>query len=152
MLPEATAELLVSTLPLQASFDGALADELFLLGRLLFGGVLAFNGLNHFLDTESMVGYADAKGIPAAGLMVPFTGGMLLFGGLGIAAGVLPMLAAGALVVFLLVTTPVMHDFWDAPEEQAQGELIHFLKNVAMTGAALALLAISTTAWPYALG
>jgi hypothetical protein len=30
--------------------------------------------------------------------------------------------------------------------------MINFLKNVAMTGAALALLAISTTAWPYALG
>ena len=151
MLPVATSELLVSTLPLQASFDGPLTAELFLLGRLLFGGVLAFNGLNHFLDAESMAGYAGAKGVPAPGLAVPATGGLLLFGGLGIAAGVLPTLAAGALVVFLLVTTPVMHDFWAAPEEQKQGEMINFLKNVAMTGAALALLAISTTAWPYAL-
>jgi len=152
MLPVATSELLVSTLPLQASFDGPLTAELFLLGRLLFGGVLAFNGLNHFLDSDSMAGYADAKGVPAAGLMVPFTGGLLLFGGLGIAAGVVPPLAAGALIVFLVVTTPLMHDFWAVPDEQKQGEMINFLKNVAMTGAALALLAISTTAWPYALG
>jgi uncharacterized membrane protein YphA (DoxX/SURF4 family) len=83
--------------------------------------------------------------------MIPISGGVLLFGGLGVAAGVLPTLAAGALIGFLLVTTPVMHDFWAVPEEQQQGELINFLKNVAMTGAALALLAISTTAWPYAL-
>ena len=151
MLPTTVSELLVSTLPLQAGFDGALAGELFLLGRLLFGGVLAFNGLNHFLDADSMAGYAGAKGVPAPGLMVPFTGGVLLFGGIGIAAGVLPSLAAGALVVFLVVTTPMMHDFWAVPDDQKQGEMVDFLKNVAMTGAALALLAISTTAWPYAL-
>ena len=151
MLPTTVSELFVSTFPLQTALDGALAAELFLLGRLLFGGVLAFNGLNHVLDADSMTGYAGAKGVPVPGVLVPFTGGMLLFGGLGIAAGVLPSLAAGALVVFLIVTTPVMHDFWAVPDDQKQGEMVNFLKNVAMTGAAIALLAISTTAWPYAL-
>ena len=147
MLSTTIADPFVSTPPLQAGLDGALAGELFLLGRLLFGGVLA----NHFLDADSMAGYAGAKGVPAPGVMVPFTGGVLLFGGIGIAAGVLPSLAAGALVVFLVVTTPVMHDFWAVPDDQKQGEMVNFLKNVAMTGAAIALLAISTTAWPYAL-
>ena len=151
MLVTEATELAIGLTPLQLGGSGPLTDELFLLGRLLFGGVLAFNGLNHFLDAESMAGYAGAKGVPAPGLAVPATGGLLLFGGLGVAAGVLPTLAAGALVVFLVVTTPVMHDFWAAPEEQKQTEMINFLKNVAMTGAALVLLAISTTAWPYAL-
>jgi len=151
MLVTEAAELAIGLTPLQLGGEGPLTGELFLLGRLLFGGVFAYNGLNHFLDAESMVGYAGAKGVPAPGIMIPISGGVLLFGGLGIAAGVLPTLAAGALIGFLLVTTPVMHDFWAVPEEQQQGELINFLKNVAMTGAALALLAISTTAWPYAL-
>ena len=151
MLVTEAAELAIGLTPLQLGGEGPLTGELFLLGRLLFGGVFAYNGLNHFLDAESMVGYAGAKGVPAPGLMIPISGGVLLFGGLGIAAGVLPTLAAGALIGFLLVTTPVMHDFWAVPEEQQQGELINFLKNVAMTGAALTLLAISTTAWPYAL-
>lgn len=151
MLPTVQIELLTLA-PLQLSFDGALSAELFLLGRLLFGGILAFNGLNHFLDAESMAGYAGAKGVPAPGFMVPFTGGLLLFGGLGVALGVLSTLAAGALVVFLAVTTPLMHDFWAVPDEQKQGELINFLKNVALAGAALVLLAISAGAWPYALG
>lgn len=150
LVTEATA-LAIGFTPLQLG-GGLLTGELFLLGRLLFGGVLAFNGLSHFLNAESMAGYAGAKGVPAPRVAVPASGGLLLFGGLGIAAGVLPTLAAGGLIVFLVVTTPVMHDFWAAPDEQAEGELINFLKNVAMTGAALALFAISTTAWPYALG
>lgn len=138
--------------PLQAEvFDAPLAAELFLVGRLLFGGVLAFTGLNHFLDTESMVGYADAKGVPAAGLAVPFSGGMLVFGGLGVALGFVPTIAAGALAVFLLVTTPTMHDFWAVPEDQRQSEVTAFLKNVGLFSAAIALLALSTIDWPYAL-
>jgi len=131
----------------------AAGEAIFLVGRVLFGVVLAFMGLNHFMDTESMAGYAEAKGVPAAGLMVPFTGGMLLVGGLLVAAGAYPVVGAGALAVFLLVTTPVMHDFWtvDDPQEQ-QSEMINFLKNVGLFGTALAFLALGVEAWPYAVG
>ena len=45
-----------------------------------------------------------------------------------------------------------MHDFWtvDDPETQ-QNEMINFLKNVALLGASLAILALGGQAWPYAL-
>lgn len=136
---------------LQSAFGSASTDIAFLLGRILFGGVVAFMGLNHFANAEMMSGYAGAKGIPAAGLAVPFTGGMLLFAGLGIALGVFPMLAAGALALFLVVTTPAMHNFWAVPEDQQQSEMTNFLKNVTMLGGALVFLALSATPWPYAL-
>ncbi|WP_323190111.1 DoxX family membrane protein [Halostella sp. PRR32] len=130
----------------------AVGEVLFLVGRVLFGAVLAFTGLNHFADTESMVGYADAKGVPAAGLMVPFTGGMLLVGGLLVALGLYPLLGAGALATFLLVATPKMHDFWNVDDpQQQQNEMNSFLKNAAMFGTAIVLLALSTRAWPYAI-
>jgi len=141
----------IESVPLQ-TFDGSLTDEFFLIGRVLFGGILAFTGLNHFLDVENMSGYAQAKGIPAPKLAVLFTGGMLVFGGVGIALGAVPALAAGALILFLLVTTPKMHDFWNAPEEQQQAEMTNFLKNTALLGAALGFLALSAVEWPYAVG
>jgi len=133
------------------AFDAAGAEAGFLLARIAFGFVIGFFGLNHFLNAETMVGYADAKGVPAAGLAVPFTGGMLLFAGAGIALGVLPAVAAGAVVVFLAVTTPLMHDFWAVPDEQKQDELINFMKNVALLGAAVAFLAVSGAEWPFAV-
>lgn len=137
---------------LQSAFASGSAEVAFLLGRVFFGGVLAFTGLNHFMNTDAMVGYADAKGVPAAELAVPFSGGMLVFGGLGIALGAFPALAAGAVALFLLVATPTMHDFWAAPEEEQQTEMTQFLKNVAMLGGALFFLALSGTVWPYAVG
>ena len=46
-----------------------------------------------------------------------------------------------------------MHDFWsvDDPEER-QSEMTSFLKNLYGAGAAIALLALGGTAWPYGLG
>ncbi|MFO8116416.1 MAG: DoxX family membrane protein [Halorubrum sp.] len=140
-----------TTLPLQ--FETALAGELFLLGRILFGATLAFTGLNHFTDVDAMAGHAEFKGLPAPRFSVIASGLVLLLGGLGVVVGAYPVLAAGALAGFLLVSAVTMHDFWsvDDPGER-QSEMTSFLKNVYGAGAAVALLAVGGTAWPYALG
>ncbi|SEK69045.1 DoxX family protein [Haloferax larsenii] len=133
-------------------FASPTADIAFLLARVLFGAVIAFMGLNHFMNTDQMSGYAEMKGLPAPRLGVVFSGGMLVFGGLGIAAGVLPGVAAGAIILFLLVSTPMFHNFWAVPEEQQESEMTSFLKNVVMLGGALVFLALSSVSWPYAIG
>ena len=116
-------------------------DALFFrMARLLFGAVLVTTGLNHFQQTEGLVQYADAKGIPNAETMVPLSGGLLVFSGLGIALWRLPKVAAGAAATFLVAATPTMHDFWNADEENKQSETNAFLKNVAMLGGAFAFL------------
>jgi len=130
--------------------DAAGAGELFLLARLLFGGVLAFTGLNHFTDTDSMAGYAEFKGLPAPRASVLLSGGLLIFGGLSLVAGVYPTIGAGALAVFLLASGVTMHDFW-AVDEDVQTEMTQFLKNVYGTGAAIAFLVAASVPWPYAL-
>ncbi|AZQ14575.1 DoxX family membrane protein [Halorubrum sp. PV6] len=141
----------ITTLPLQ--IDTPFAGELFLLGRILFGATLAFMGLNHFMDLDAMAGYAKFKGLPLPRVSVIGSGLVLLLGGLGVVLGAFPVVAGGALAVFLLVSAVTMHDFWsvDDPEEK-QNEMTGFLKNVYGAGAALALLAVGGTAWPYAVG
>jgi uncharacterized membrane protein YphA (DoxX/SURF4 family) len=133
-------------------FDSPGADVVFLLARVVFGGIFVFFGLNHVMNAETMSGYAGAKGVPMPTLAVPFTGGMLVFGGVGIVFGVVPTLAAGAVAVFLLVTTPTMHDFWAAADEEQMTEMTQFLKNVALLGAAVGFLALSGSPWPLAVG
>ena len=133
-------------------FEATGAAEVFLVARVLFGGVLAFTGLNHFLDTDAMAGYAEFKGLPAPRASVLASGGLLIFGGLSIAAGVVPAVGAGALAVFLFVSAFVMHDFWAADAEDVQTEQTQFLKNIYGAGAALAFLALAAVPWPYAVG
>lgn len=132
-------------------FEAAGAAEVFLLARVLFGGVLAFSGLTHFLDTAAMAGYAEHKGLPAPRASVLLSGGLLLFGGLSLIAGVFPAIGAGALAVFLVVSGVAMHDFWAAEDEDSQTEMTQFLKNVYGAGGALVFLVLAAVPWPYAL-
>ena len=67
------------------ALETAAADVVLLVARVLFGGVLAFMGLNHFTNGDEMAEYAEMKGIPAAGLAVPASGGLLVFGGVALA-------------------------------------------------------------------
>jgi uncharacterized membrane protein YphA (DoxX/SURF4 family) len=133
------------------AFETVLADVAFLLARVAFGGVLAFMGLNHFLDADGMAGYAEAKGLPAPKAAVLASGGLLVFGGLGIVLGVAPALAAGSLAVFLVVSAVAMHDFWAVPDDQKQTEMTQFLKNVGLFAGAVAFLALSGQSWAFAL-
>ncbi|WP_435347250.1 DoxX family protein [Haloarchaeobius sp. HRN-SO-5] len=132
--------------------DAGLGGVVFLVARVLFGGLLAFQGLNHFQNADAMSGYAQSKGVPAARASVLLSGGLLVFGGLGIVLGAFPAIAAGAIAVFLLVTTPMMHDFWAVSEDQQQAEMTNFIKNVELLAAALIFLALSSEPWAYALG
>ncbi|MFC7021007.1 MULTISPECIES: DoxX family protein [Haloarcula] len=134
------------------AFETAGSAEVFLLGRILFGGILAFMGLNHFLNGDQMIPYAEMKGLPAPALSVYLSGGLLASSGVLLILGAYPVLAAGALATFLLGSALTMHDFWAVPEDQQQDEMTQFLKNVAMAGGAFTLLALAGTNWPYSLG
>jgi uncharacterized membrane protein YphA (DoxX/SURF4 family) len=132
--------------------DAGAGAALLLAGRVLFGGLLAFAGLNHFLNGDEMTGYAAAKGVPAPGFGVAASGTMLVLGGLGILLGAYPVLAAGMVATFFVVVTPTMHDFWAAPDEEVEDELTDFLKNAELLGAALVFLALGDLTWGFALG
>ena len=122
------------------------------VARVLFGGVVAFTGLNHFLQTEQMTGYAQHKGVPAPKLSVLASGLVLVLGGLAIVLGIYPVLGALGVAVFLVAAALLFHDFWAVPEDQQQEEMTQFLKNVALAGGALALAVLALQNWTYSLG
>ena len=111
-----------------------------LLGRSLYGGVLAYMAVDGFRNNDKRVAVAEEKGVPMPDVLVPFVTGMLLVANLGIVLWRLPRAAAGALVVFFLGTTPAIHDFWTMEGKERQGNKINFLKNLALLGGALVFL------------
>lgn len=122
------------------------------LARVLFGGVIAFMGLSHFRQVDEMSGYAQHKGLPAPKLSVLASGTVLVLGGVGIIAGIFPLVSALAIAGFMVVSAVVMHDFWTVDGDQRQEQLIHFLKNIVMAGGALAIALLGTQAWAIGLG
>lgn len=115
---------------------------LFRAGRLVYGGVLVSTAVDGLRNRDERAQYADAKGVPLPKYATILSQGLLLFGGLGISLWRAPALAASAVVAFFLGTTPTMHDFWSIDDsEQQQQEQFDFLKNTALLGTALFLLA-----------
>lgn len=123
-----------------------------LVARVLLGGVIAFMGVNHFLNTDQMTGYAQHKGLAAPRLNVLGSGLLLVLGGLAIVLGIYPVLGAFAVAAFLVVSALLFHDFWAVPEDQRQDEMTKFLKNVALAGGALGLAVLALQNWAFSIG
>lgn len=122
-----------------------LLGYLFVLGRILFGGFFAYNGINHIVRNEAMAGYAASRGVPLPKLAVYVSGLMILLGGLGVIIGDYTDIALTLLAVFLVVVTFKMHSFWkDQDPNMKMANQINFYKNLALLGAVLMLFAMST--------
>jgi putative oxidoreductase len=115
----------------------------FVLGRILFGGFFLYNGIEHLIKSKDMAPYAESKGVPLPELAVQLAGVPLMIGGASLLLGVKPKLGAMAILGFLAGVSPIMHDFWSHEDpEKRMGEMINFMKNMALAGGALALMGV----------
>jgi putative oxidoreductase len=129
-----------------------MTDALFLIGRIVLGLFYLFNASNHFFNLKMMSGYTKSKGVPFPTLATLGTGAMLLLGGLSVMLGVYPDVGVALLVIFLVPTAFIMHNFWTVGDQQARMmEMIQFMKDMALAASALMFLAIPEP-WALSLG
>ena len=122
---------------------------LFLLGRAVFGGFFLYNAINHFKNEEQISGYAASKGVAAPDIAALASGAMLAAGGMSVLLGYKPRLGLLTLIGFLIPTSVQIHNFWSSvpnPEQQ-MNEMVNFSKNMALVGAALAMMQLPDV-WP----
>ena len=118
-------------------------DLIIVIGRILFGGFFLMSGINHFTKLEAMTGYAKYKKLPAAQLGVLISGLMLVIGGISIILGYYADLGALLLAIFLVLAAIIFHNFWKETDATAkQNEMLGFMKDMALAGAALILFAL----------
>ncbi|MDP3875232.1 MAG: DoxX family protein, partial [bacterium] len=95
--------------------------------------------------------YTESKKIPMAKVAVIVSGLLLFFGGYTIITGVRVTLGIAALALFFIPVTFSMHAFWKEEGHARMMDQVQFMKNLAILGAVLMLLAIPTP-WPMSLG
>jgi putative oxidoreductase len=106
------------------------------LGRFLFSAIFIVSSFHHF--SGQTIGYAAHQGVPFASFLVPLSGVISLVGGISILLGYKARIGAWLIVVFLVPVTLAMHAFWMVSDPtMAQMQMIMFMKNVSMLGAAL---------------
>ena len=115
-----------------------------IIARIMVAMVFLLNAIGVIDQTQAARELAE-RGAPAN--LVPYL--MLvgrsveLLGGLALILGIFPRVAALALFAFLVPATLVGHAFWLAADTPVfVGQLINFLKNVAMMGGLLFISSI----------
>lgn len=106
-----------------------------LIGRLLLGSIFLLSGINKIADPAGTQGYMVAMGMTWA-TTVFYVGAVAIEvgGGLSLWLGYWTRIGAGLLIAFMIPTTLIFHtNFGD------MNQMIHFMKNLAMTGGLLYL-------------
>lgn len=112
------------------------------LGRLLIAAIFIISGLGKIAAPAMVQGYIASVGLPAPlfayllAIVVEVGGGILLV------VGFQTRIVALVLAIFTVVSALFFHnDFAD------QNQVIHFLKNIAMTGGLLQVFAFGAGAF-----
>lgn len=103
------------------------------------------NGIPQFQQT---VQYMASEGVPNPRFALFGAIGLLLIGGVSVVAGSWTRIGAGFLLVYLAAATYYFHDFWQFVDPaQRQLQTIQFMKNLAIAGGLLALMAFGGGPW-----
>jgi putative oxidoreductase len=117
------------------------------IGRILLALIFVVSGVGKITGYAGTAAVMAAKGLPMVDVLLPLTIAVELGGGLLLALGWKARWAAAALFLFLIPTTLIFHQFWGLEPKLAQMQKIHFLKNVAIMGGMLMVLAIGAGRW-----
>jgi putative oxidoreductase len=125
----------------QGSAAAAITDWAALAGRVVLAALFLWSGYAKLAYMDGNVGYMKAYGMPAAELLIWPALLVELVAGAMLLVGWKARWAALALALFTLTATFIFHAYWGVPADQALNQQIHFMKNLAVFGGLLGVLA-----------
>ncbi len=117
------------------------SDALSLIGRIFLAVVFVVSGFGKIAGFAGLVGAIASKGLPAAQVFAVATIVIEVGVALMLVAGWKARWAAFVLAVFTAIVTFFFHNFWAVPEAQKMMEQINFMKNLAVIGGLLMVIA-----------
>jgi putative oxidoreductase len=112
-----------------------------LLGRVLLSAMFLLSGAGKPVGFIGTAGLIAGAGLPVPQLLAVGAMGIDMIGGIMLLLGWKTRWVAAALLIFTGVATLLFHDFWSAPPDQIQDQLINFMKNITIMGGFLYVIA-----------
>jgi len=112
------------------------------LGRLLIALIFVMSGLSKIAAPAITMAYIQSAGAPFAPAAFAIAVIAEVGGGLALLLGFQTRLAATMLAIFTLATAVLFHN-----NMADQNQMIHFLKNIAITGGLLQVVAFGAGAF-----
>ena len=126
---------------------GVINDAFTLIGRVLIAAMFVYAGYGKIGGFEGTAGYIASKGLPLAQLLAAGTVALEIVAGLMLAVGWKARWAAFALAAFTVVASLLFHNYWAFPADQFRTQQLFFLKNMAITGGLLMIMALGAGRW-----
>ncbi len=112
------------------------------LGRVLLSTIFLLSAVgNKIPNFQQVVQYMGSAGVPAPELLLAGAIVFLIVGSLSVILGLQARIGAGLLAIFLILATYYFHAFWNLQGAEAMQQQIHFMKNLALLGAMLIIVA-----------
>ena len=119
-----------------------MAEDLAIVGRVIFGGFFVIAGLRNFLhfgERRANAGTNYGWPLPAPLLAIGFA--MQLVGGLLLVANLWVIAGAATLIVFLVAATPLYHNPFRFSGKERDPHLYLTLVNITLCGGLLLVIA-----------
>ncbi|CAG9185542.1 Inner membrane protein YphA [Cupriavidus laharis] len=126
--------------------DSTPAFPIYPVGRALLGLLFLISGILKISSFSGVAAWMASAGLPFASVALVLAILVEIGGGLLLVVGWQARIAAAVLALFLIPVTLIFHGFWSADAANAQNQLNHFLKNVAIFGGMLMVFAVETSA------
>jgi len=112
------------------------------IGRILMATIFLVSGIGKVFNPAATIGYIQSSGLPFATLGLAIAIAVELGGGAALALGYKTRWVAGVLAAFSIATGLAFHGAIGD-----QNQLIHLLKNIAMAGGLLQVVAFGAGAY-----
>lgn len=116
-------------------------DLLALVGRVLLAWIFIVAGYGKIGGFDGTAAYIAARGLPLPQLLAAGTVALELLGGAALVLGYRARWAAAAFAVFTALTLVFFHNYWAYPADQQAVQRLFFLKNLAIVGGLLMVVA-----------
>ena len=112
-----------------------------LLGRILLALIFLQSGYGKIMNFDPTAAGMVKAGLPMVSVLLPITIFVELAGAVSLILGFKARWGAFGLLVFTLLAAYFFHNFWTMADPQARMQMIHFMKNMAISGGMLMVMA-----------
>lgn len=104
------------------------------IGRLLLSIIFIYSAVSQVNNWDNLTEIMTAKQIPMIPVFLVLSLVLQLFGALALIFGNKSRLGAVLLILFIIPTTIVFHDWWNLAGQDQEIEMITFMRNMAILG------------------
>ena len=118
-----------------------------LIGRALIALLFIPSGWGKIAGFSGVVGYIASKGVPMPEVCAAIAVAAELGLGILLLVGFQTRWVALLMAIFVLVITPIFHNYWAVPDAQVMMQKLNFWKNLSIAGGLLMVYAFGPGAY-----